>query len=92
VGESIIDIFKIENITGRSLPFLTREDIGAMGVRSMGDRVEIVGLIEGLKADWRITNGGMGSEVGSVAGRGSTLVMEDGKGILGIDAPPSYSA
>jgi hypothetical protein len=80
---------------------LSKEDMGVMCVRTMGERLMLARLISELKAEWETSMGGTGSGValggggggGEVEGvRGSMIVMmEDGKGAPMTDAPPSYS-
>jgi hypothetical protein len=86
----IIEIFTKEGITGRSLFYLSSEDMSAIGVRLFGERVDLQVLIGQLKAERGITEG---SEVGVVnaSPRNSMMVMmEEGKGPRSTYAPPLY--
>jgi hypothetical protein len=101
MGDSVIQIFKNENITGDVLLLLSKEDLGALGVRTFRDKLVLGNFIGELRAEWTVRQEGMGSGVGKVVlgqdGGGSSYGsygvarMEDGKGAPLTDAPPSYS-
>jgi hypothetical protein len=86
--------------------YLTKEDLGVVGVGTYGEKLKIVNLIRELKVQSMISDGtvggsggygsgsgsGYGSGYGGVGNRGSLIVpMEDGKGAPLTDAPPSYN-
>jgi hypothetical protein len=95
VAGYIIELFRREGITGRSLVSLTKEDMTGMGVRLFGERLELVTILRELKLEWRIPDGAEGDVVGGVytaAVASSPRVMEVGKGAFSTDSPPLYSA
>jgi hypothetical protein len=96
VPEYIVEAFRSEGITGHLLVHLSKDDIGAIGVRLLRERLELGILIQRLKTDWRITDGSTltndgyaGSSVGLLPSRPTW--MENGKGAPSTDLPPSYN-
>jgi hypothetical protein len=96
ISDHIVEIFKHEQINGKSLFLLPLDNLGAMGVTAFGQKLELAKLIGDLKEESILREhgmGGMGSGVGNVVGgRSVGMRMEDGKGAPVTDAPPSYSA
>jgi hypothetical protein len=89
ISDHIIEIFKHEQINGKSLFLLSLDNLGSIGITAFGQRLELTKLIGDLKEEWMLREHGMGS-MGSGVGIG--VRMEDGKGAPVTDAPPSYSA
>jgi hypothetical protein len=102
VAKHIIEVFLKEGITGRLLLYLTKEDMGSLGVRMFRERMELGILIQELKAEWGIPDGnannpssrGGGGHAQNVPvmapSYGRPVVMESGKGASFSDLPPSY--
>jgi hypothetical protein len=102
ISNNMIQLFKNELITGETLFVLSKEDMGVIGIRTMGEKLLLVKLISELKDQWMmrvdgteigVDGVGVGGVWGVEVGRRSMVVMmEDGKGAPITDAPPSYSA
>jgi hypothetical protein len=86
----IIEVCQKEELTGKFLLDLSKEDMVTVGIHALKERMELGNLIRELKASMGNFDGvGFGNV--QVAGPGVVVVMEEGKGAPTIDAPPSYS-
>jgi hypothetical protein len=92
VSHHVVEAFQNEGITGQLFIELTKDDMTSIGVKTYGEKLELVKLIKQLKEEWRIEDE-VGSGVVKEGGVGSEAVrMEDEKGIKSTDAPPTYRA
>jgi hypothetical protein len=78
ISDNIIQLFKNELITGETLFILSKEDMGVIGIRKMGEKLLLVKLISELKDQWMMRVDG--TERG-VAGGGGGVAAGGGWGV-----------
>jgi hypothetical protein len=88
----VVEAFQKEGITGQLFIDLTKDDMTFIGVRTYGEKLELLKLIKQLKEEWRIEDRMGGGAVNGAGIEHAAGHMEDGKGAPLTDVPPSYSA
>jgi hypothetical protein len=91
IAPYIIQVCKNEGINGRSLLSLSKDDMGQIGIRLYGERLELATLISELKATWRLSDGIESMLVNAPASGSQPLFLDNGKGPMSTEFPPSYS-